>query len=107
MDHLISALEVGEKPTLVDFRRKAFADGNRDLSASLLIQIERFNGTYPHETLDANRFDDLDEAKEITNRWIHRYNHQRTHSAIGHLPPLVFKQQWQQRQKSLLKVGSV
>ena len=68
--------------------------------------IERFNGTYRHEVLDANRFDDLEEVTRLTQDWIEIYNSKRIHSAIGNLPPRVFKQQWQQRQASLLSVGS-
>jgi len=51
--------------------------------------IERFNGTYRHELLDANRFDTLDDVRQLTKEWIEIYNHQRIHSAIGNLPPRV------------------
>lgn len=60
--------------------------------------IERFNGTYRLEVLDANQFRSLDEARVATEAWLAIYNEQRTHSAIGHLPPLAFKRRWQQRQ---------
>jgi len=48
--------------------------------------------------LDANQFRSLDEARTVTEEWLAIYNEQRTHSAIGHLPPLAFKRRWQQRQ---------
>lgn len=60
--------------------------------------IERFNGTYRLEVLDASQFRSLDEARTVTEEWLAVYNEQRTHSAIGHLPPLAFKRRWQQRQ---------
>jgi putative transposase len=60
--------------------------------------IERFNGTYRLEVLDANQFRALDEARTATAHWLTIYNEHRTHSAIGHLPPLAFKQRWQQRE---------
>jgi putative transposase len=60
--------------------------------------IERFNGTYRLEVLDANQFRSLDKARTVTDEWLAVYNEQRTHSAIGHLPPLAFKRRWQQRQ---------
>ncbi len=60
--------------------------------------IERFNGTYRTEILDAHLFNSINEVKNITEIWIKKYNNQRTHSAIGHLPPTTFKQQWQARQ---------
>lgn len=60
--------------------------------------IERFNGTYRLEVLDANQFRTVDEARTVTADWLVIYNEQRTHSAIGHLPPLAFKRRWQQRE---------
>lgn len=60
--------------------------------------IERFNGTYRIEVLDANQFRSLDQARTVTEQWLAVYNEQRTHSAIGHLPPLAFKRRWQLRQ---------
>lgn len=59
--------------------------------------IERFNGTYRLEVLDANQFQSIEQARAITEEWLATYNEQRTHSAIGHLPPLAFKRRWQQR----------
>lgn len=67
--------------------------------------IERFNGTYRTEVLDAWQFDSLEQARAVTADWLHLYNEQRTHSAIGHLPPKAFKQQRQQMQ-SLLSTGT-
>lgn len=68
--------------------------------------IERFNGTYLSEVLDAYQFKTIAEARRITEAWRKIYNEQRARSAIGHLPPTAFKQRWQQRQ-SLLMAGSV
>lgn len=60
--------------------------------------IERFNGTYRLEVLDAHQFCTLDAARTVTEEWLVVYNEQRTLSAIGHLPPLAFKRKWQQRE---------
>ena len=68
--------------------------------------IERFNGTYRVEVLDANVFRTLASTRAETQRWIPLYNQQRCHQAIGNLPPMVFKRRWQERQ-SLLSNGSV
>ena len=57
--------------------------------------IERFNGTYRVEVLDAHQFRTLSEARTITDAWLTIYNEKRTHSAIGHLPPKAFKRKWQ------------
>jgi len=50
--------------------------------------IKRFNGTFPAEVLDAYQFENLDQVRAIDEQWIPVYNEQRTHSAIGHLPPM-------------------
>jgi transposase InsO family protein len=52
----------------------------------------------------ASQFESLDQTRAISEQWIPVYNEQRTHSAIGHLPPMVFKQQ-RQRPESLLSIG--
>jgi transposase InsO family protein len=65
--------------------------------------IERFNGTYRLEVLDAYQLVSLDQARDVTRDWIPVYNEQRVHRAIGHLPPLEFKQKRQQL--SLLSTG--
>jgi len=67
--------------------------------------VERFNGTFRVEVLDANRFQTLGDARAQIAHWIPIYNEQRSHKAIGNLPPMVFKQRWQERQ-SLLLTGS-
>jgi len=64
--------------------------------------IERFNGTYRIEVLDANCFPTLADARAETLRWMPIYNEQRSHQAIGNLPPVVFKRRWQERQSLLL-----
>ena len=66
--------------------------------------IERFNGTFRVEVLDAYQFESLDQARAVSKRWIPIYNGQRTHSAIGHLPPMEFKRQ-RQLPNSLLSNG--
>lgn len=67
--------------------------------------IERFNGTYRREVLDANCFITIEDVRTETQRWMPIYNEQRFHRAIGNLPPMVFKRQWQERQ-FLLSTGS-
>lgn len=52
--------------------------------------IERFNGTYRHEVLDAWLFMDLDHAREETERWVQEYNTIRPHGSLGDLPPSEF-----------------
>ena len=55
--------------------------------------IERFNRTYREEVLSSYLFEDLDQVREITYRWLITYNEQRPHDALGGLPPSVFRKQ--------------
>jgi len=52
--------------------------------------IERFNRTFREEVLDAYLFDDLEEVRNITERWLEDYNTIRPHEALQGLPPRQF-----------------
>jgi putative transposase len=52
--------------------------------------IERFNRTYREDVLDAYLFDDLEEVRNITARWLEDYNTIRPHEALLGLPPRQF-----------------
>lgn len=51
--------------------------------------IERFNRTYREAILDQYAFDDLDEVRHLTQRWIQHYNYERPHQALGMQPPIL------------------
>lgn len=44
-------------------------------------QIERFNRIYREEVLDCFLFESLTQIREITQRWVSRYNQDRPHDA--------------------------
>jgi len=52
--------------------------------------IERFNRTYREDVLDAYLFDDLEEVRIITERWLEDYNTIRPHEALQGLAPRQF-----------------
>jgi len=52
--------------------------------------IERFNRTYREDVLDAYLFDDLEEVRDITDRWLEDYNTLRPHEALQGLAPRQF-----------------
>ena len=55
--------------------------------------IERFNRTYREDVLDAYLFDDLEEVRTITARWLEDYNTIRPHQALQGLAPRQFELQ--------------
>ncbi len=49
--------------------------------------IERFNRMYRTEILDFYLFRTLNEAREITERWLNEYNSERPHESLNNLTP--------------------
>lgn len=44
--------------------------------------VERFNLRFRGEVLDLDAFSDLDEVRDESTRWLHRYNHDRPRPAL-------------------------
>lgn len=53
--------------------------------------IERFNRTYRTEVLDFYLFRTLNEAREITERWLTEYNSERPHESLNSLTPEEYR----------------
>ena len=53
--------------------------------------VERFNKTFRTEVLDCYVFDSLQEVRDMTADWLHRYNHHRSHEALGRIPPVEYR----------------
>ena len=49
--------------------------------------IERFNGSYRREILDAYLFFDLYEVRQLTQQWITEYNYNRPHEGLNGVTP--------------------
>ena len=52
--------------------------------------IERFNGSFRREILDAYIFDSLTEVRLMINEWMLHYNTERPHDALNDLSPKDF-----------------
>ena len=41
--------------------------------------------------LDCYIFESLQEVRQMTAEWLHRYNHHRPHEALGSIPPVEYR----------------
>jgi putative transposase len=53
--------------------------------------IERLNGTFRREVLDAYLFSSLGQVRQLVAEWLVEYNTLRPHQALGFLTPTEFK----------------
>jgi putative transposase len=67
--------------------------------------IERFNGSYRREILDAYVFFELQEIRELTEQWMQQYNYHRPHEGLNNLTPNEWKQQLEQIELSNLELS--
>lgn len=54
--------------------------------------IERFNGSFRREFLNAYLFESLSQVRELAWYWQQDYNQSRTHESLNHLPPEAYRQ---------------
>jgi len=54
--------------------------------------IERCNGSFRRELLDAHLFWSLAHARQLVDEWMLDYNTQRPHQALNFMTPIEFKQ---------------
>lgn len=54
--------------------------------------VERFNGSYRRAILDAYIFRNIEDVRELTERWRLDYNAKRPHEALGNMTPLEYKE---------------
>ncbi|MCO6514864.1 MAG: transposase, partial [Snodgrassella sp.] len=53
--------------------------------------IERFNRTYRAEVLDLYLFNNLEQARKVTEEWLTIYNTERPHEALNNMTPIEYK----------------
>lgn len=52
--------------------------------------IERFNKTYREDVLDANLFYSIEQANEVTAKWVDDYNQERPHQSLNYQTPMAY-----------------
>ncbi len=53
--------------------------------------VERFNGSFRREFLDAYLFENLSQVRDMAWFWRLDYNEERTHESLGNLPPAAYR----------------
>jgi putative transposase len=53
--------------------------------------VERFSKTYRTKVLDCYVFDSLQELRQMTQGWLHRYSHNHPHKSLGRIPPVGYR----------------
>lgn len=53
--------------------------------------VERFNGSFRREFLNAYLFDNLEQVQDMAWLWRLDYNEERTHESLGNLPPAAYR----------------
>ena len=54
--------------------------------------VERFNGSFRREFLDAYLFETLDQVRDMAWIWRLDYNDERPHESLGDIPPTVYRE---------------
>lgn len=54
--------------------------------------IERFNGTFRREVLNANVFSSLKQVRRTVDAWLVEYNTERPHQALKFMTPVEYRQ---------------
>lgn len=54
--------------------------------------IERFNGTFRREVLDAHVFTSISQVRRIVAEWLVEYNTERPHQALQFMTPVEYRQ---------------
>ena len=55
--------------------------------------VERFNGSFRREFLDAYLFDNLHQVREMAWTWMLDYNDESPHESLGDIPPAIYRKQ--------------
>lgn len=85
----------GSQFTSFGFREMLKSCGARNITTAVRHpqscgRLERFHRTLKEELIWRNEWEDLDELCEAVSNWVHHYNNERPHSALGYKAPAQF-----------------
>lgn len=85
--------KLARKPANVLFDRICLNNGIRHIltapySPTTTGKIERLHKTLRKEFFSQHFFTTISQAQKALDEWVHHYNHQRDHQAIGDVPPI-------------------
>lgn len=100
-------IRVDNGPEFVSAKLSAWCDSN-DINLQFIQPgrpmqngyVERFNGSFRNEILNAYTFGSLDEVRDLAHEWMECYNYERPHDAHHGIPPALFREQLQQQTKT-------
>lgn len=52
--------------------------------------MERFHRSYRIELLNLYLFENIDHVQQLSDEWLHSYNHERPHDSLGRVSPPTF-----------------
>lgn len=87
----------GSQFTSFGFREVLKTCGAKDVTTAVRHpescgRLERFHRTLKEELIWLREWEDLAELEEAVVSWVHHYNQERPHSALGYVPPMQFNE---------------
>lgn len=70
---------------------KSIAPQHPTLQTDLERLCRTIKKTHCTEVLDCYVFEPLQEMRDMTADWLHRYNHHRPYEALGRIPPVEYR----------------
>ncbi|SST05392.1 Transposase-like protein [Acinetobacter baumannii] len=93
-------IRVDNGPELISVNLLNYSENNQVLLCHIQLvkpqqngSIERFNGSFRSEFLNAYLFESLSQVRELALFWQQNYNRNRTHESLNHLPPEAYRKQ--------------
>jgi len=102
--HLPTQIRVDNDPEFVAVKLQAWCDSHHIklhfIEPGRPMQngyVERFNGSFRTEILDAYTFGSLEDVRELAHEWSECYNYERPHDSLNGFPPALFREQLEQQ----------